>query len=122
MCCSGRISDDWLMTPSTWMGEAPQAQSRTERGRRRRAGRRMVADCVVAWAAMTQAEAAGYLTDVPYVRQFCKELAPPWLRAAAALNGFSPPPGDSFDYLELGCGTGDTLNTLAAAHPRARFL
>ncbi|HEY8091390.1 MAG TPA: class I SAM-dependent methyltransferase, partial [Polyangiaceae bacterium] len=71
---------------------------------------------------MTQAEAAGYLTDVPYVRQFCKELAPPWLRAAAALNGFSPPPGDSFDYLELGCGTGDTLNTLAAAHPRARFL
>ncbi|HEY1692749.1 MAG TPA: class I SAM-dependent methyltransferase [Polyangiaceae bacterium] len=65
---------------------------------------------------------AGYLTDVPYVRQFCKELAPPLLRAAAALNGFTPPPADDFDYCELGCGPGDTMNTLAAAHPRARFV
>jgi SAM-dependent methyltransferase len=65
---------------------------------------------------------AGYLTDVPYVRQFSKELAPPALRAAMALNGFAPPPADDFDYCELGCGTGDTTNTLAAAHPRARFV
>ncbi|HEY6459033.1 MAG TPA: class I SAM-dependent methyltransferase, partial [Polyangiaceae bacterium] len=65
---------------------------------------------------------AGYLTDVPYVRQFCKELAPPLLRAAVALNGFTPPPGDDFDYCELGCGPGDTSNTLAAAHPHARFV
>ena len=65
---------------------------------------------------------AGYLTDVPYVRQFCKELSPQLLRAAAALNGFVPPPGDDFDYCELGSGTGDTTNTLAAAHPAARFV
>ena len=59
--------------------------------------------------------ASAYLTDVPYLRHFCKELAPPLLRAAVALNGFRPPPDDAFDYCELGCGTGDTLATLAAA-------
>ena len=64
----------------------------------------------------------GYLTDVAYVRQFSKELAPLALRAAAALNGFTPPPAEDFDYCELGCGTGDTTNTLAAAYPRARFV
>jgi SAM-dependent methyltransferase len=68
------------------------------------------------------ARQGGYLTDVAYVRQFCKELAPALLRAACALNGFAPPPSDDFDYCELGCGTGDTTNTLAAAHPRGRFV
>jgi SAM-dependent methyltransferase len=71
---------------------------------------------------MPRAEDAGYPTDVPYVRQFCKELSPALLRAAAALNGFAPPSGDDFDYCELGCATGDTSNTLAAAYPRARFV
>jgi len=65
---------------------------------------------------------SGYLRDVAYVRQFSKELAPLAVRAAAALNGFAPPPADDFDYCELGCGTGDTTNTLAAAYPRARFV
>jgi len=64
----------------------------------------------------------GYLRDVAYVRQFSKELAPVAVRAAAALNGFAPPPADDFDYCELGCGAGDTTNTLAAAHPSARFV
>jgi SAM-dependent methyltransferase len=67
------------------------------------------------------AREGGYLTDVAYVRQFCKELAPALLRAACSLNGFAPPPADDFDYCELGCGTGDTTNTLAAANPRSRF-
>jgi SAM-dependent methyltransferase len=64
----------------------------------------------------------GYLTDVAYVRQFVKELSPALLRAACALGGAPPPPEDAFDYCELGCGTGDTLNTLAAAYPAARFV
>ncbi len=70
-----------------------------------------------------------YVTDVPYVRQFCRELSPTLLRAAAALGGFrtSVPatpatPCGTFDYLELGSGMGDTLCTLAAAHPHGRFL
>jgi SAM-dependent methyltransferase len=63
-----------------------------------------------------------YTTDVTYVRQFCAELNPGLLRATAALAGCPPPPGDDFDYAELGAGPGDTLATLAAAYPRARFV
>ncbi len=63
-----------------------------------------------------------YLTEVPYVRQFCAELNPSMLRATAALAGCPPPAGDDFDYAELGSGFGDTLATLAAAYPRARFV
>jgi SAM-dependent methyltransferase len=63
-----------------------------------------------------------YVTDVVYVRQFCPELNPAMLRAAAALAGCPPPAGDDFDYCELGSGLGDTIATLAAAYPRARFV
>jgi SAM-dependent methyltransferase len=65
---------------------------------------------------------AEYVEDVPYVRHFVGELSPARLRLVAALNGVTPPAGDEFDYCELGCGHGDTLVALAAAHPRARFL
>lgn len=64
----------------------------------------------------------GYVTDVAYARQFCPHLAPTLLRSVAALEGFAPPPEDEFDYCEVGCGPGDTIATLAAAHPRARFV
>jgi len=73
-------------------------------------------------AVQPEAGDPGYLRDVAYVRQFSRELAPLAIRAAAALNGFDPPPAEDFDYCELGCGTGDTTNTLAAAYPRARFV
>jgi Predicted methyltransferase regulatory domain/Methyltransferase domain len=65
---------------------------------------------------------SAYLTEVPYVRQFCAELNPAMLRATAALAGCPPPAGDDFDYAELGSGLGDTLATFAAAYPRARFV
>lgn len=64
----------------------------------------------------------GYVDDVPYVRHFLDELAPARLRLTAALNGFTPPPSEDFDYCEIGCAHGDTLVALAAAHPRARFV
>jgi SAM-dependent methyltransferase len=64
----------------------------------------------------------GYVTDVAYTRQFCPHLAPTLLRSVAALEGFAPPPDDAFDYCEVGCGPGDTIATLAAAYPRARFV
>src|SRR5690349_8865528 len=63
-----------------------------------------------------------YVTDVAYVRQFCPELNPALLRAAAALAGCPPLAGDEFEYCELGSGLGDTIATLAAAYPRARFV
>ena len=71
---------------------------------------------------MPSSPAPGYLTDVAYLRTFSGDLAPQTLRLVAALNGFTPPPADDFDYCELGSGTGDTTATLAAACPGARFL
>src|SRR5580698_122565 len=63
-----------------------------------------------------------YVTDVTYVRSFEPDLSPARLRLVAALNGFTPPPEDDFDYCELGSAHGDTTATLAAAYPRARFV
>jgi SAM-dependent methyltransferase len=65
---------------------------------------------------------AEYVTDVPYARTFHKQLAPSTLRLVAALGGFAPPPADDFDYCELGSASGDTLVTMAAANPAARFV
>jgi ubiquinone/menaquinone biosynthesis C-methylase UbiE len=63
-----------------------------------------------------------YVTDVPYVRCFENDLSPSRLRLVAALNGFTPPPVEDFDYCELGSAHGDTTAPLAAAYPRARFV
>jgi SAM-dependent methyltransferase len=63
-----------------------------------------------------------YVTDVAYVRGFERDLSPARLRLVAGLNGFHAPPGDGFDYCELGCAHGDTTAALAAAYPRARFV
>jgi hypothetical protein len=63
-----------------------------------------------------------YVTDVPYVRAFVRDLAPMQLRLVAALSGFPQPPGREFVYAELGCAHGDTTATLAAAHPEGSFL
>ena len=71
---------------------------------------------------MSESAAEPYVTDVPYLRTFSNDLSPASLRVAAALAGFAPPAEDDFDYLELGCGNGDTLCTLAAAYPCARFI
>jgi SAM-dependent methyltransferase len=63
-----------------------------------------------------------YVSDVPYPRNFVAQLAPAAVRLAAALSGYATPDRDRFDYCELGAGRGDTLVTLAAANPEARFL
>jgi SAM-dependent methyltransferase len=65
-----------------------------------------------------------YITDVPYARAFHDQFSPSMLRLVAALNGFSPSPQarDDLDFCELGCGAGDTIVTLAAAWPNARFV
>ena len=65
---------------------------------------------------------SGYVMDVPYPRSFVPQITPQTLRLVAALNGHASPPEDDFDYCDLGCATGDTLTTLAAANPGARFI
>jgi trans-aconitate methyltransferase len=67
--------------------------------------------------------AAGYITDVPYVAGYYPQLAPTALRHVAALNRVVPPRvAEQFRYLELGCGLGRSLTTLAAANPQGEFV
>jgi len=65
---------------------------------------------------------SGYLTDVAYIPGFYPNMAPLVLRYVAALNRVVPPPASGFRYLELGCGLGRSVTTLAAANPAAEFV
>ncbi len=73
-------------------------------------------------SAATLQAAAGYTTDVPYVDHYYSHLAPVMVSYVAALNGVAPGPLDDFDYCEIGCGNGLSLNLHAAVHPAARFV
>jgi SAM-dependent methyltransferase len=67
--------------------------------------------------------AAGYITDLTYIPGFYPHLAPLAMRHVAALNGVAPPPtSGGFRSLELGCGLGRSLTTLAAANPQGEFV
>jgi SAM-dependent methyltransferase len=67
--------------------------------------------------------AAGYVTDVAYIPGFYPQMSPVAMRYVAALNGVAPPQtARSFRFLELGCGLGRCLTTLAAAHPQGEFV
>lgn len=69
------------------------------------------------------ATAEGYITDVAYVPGFYPNMAPVAMRYVAALNRVKPPPAaEGFRYLELGCGLGRSLTTLAAANPHGHFV
>ncbi len=67
--------------------------------------------------------AEGYITDVAYIPGFYGHLAPTALRHVAALNRVTPPRvAAGFRHLELGCGLGRCLTTLAAANPHGEFV
>lgn len=67
--------------------------------------------------------AVGYITDVDYIPGFYPHLSPVAMRYAASLNRVAPPTTtDGFRYLELGCGLGRSLTTLAAANPQGNFV
>ena len=67
--------------------------------------------------------AAGYITDLDYIPGFYPHMSPTAMRYAASLNRVNPPKtADGFRYLELGCGLGRSLTTLAAANPQGEFL
>lgn len=64
----------------------------------------------------------GYVTDVAYLPGYYPFMAPARMRYVASLQGIRPPAvREGFDFLELGCGFGSTLLTLAAANPQGRF-
>ena len=60
----------------------------------------------------------GYVSDIPYLRDFKPMLAPAWLDHAALVCGVEPPARDrGFAWCDLGCGQGVTATILAATHP-----
>ncbi len=64
-----------------------------------------------------------YVRDSAYNSSFTPSQAPILLSYVAATAGFSPPePEGPFRYVELGCGSGATLNGLAAAYPQGSFV
>lgn len=64
-----------------------------------------------------------YVQDVEFPSGYVVHQSPIRLSCVAAVGGFSPPdPKEPFTYMDLGCGNGTTLNTLAAANPHAMFL
>ena len=71
---------------------------------------------------MQSPTSAGYLTDVAYIPGFYPQMAPVAMRFVAALNRVAPPRATGFRYLELGCGLGRSLTTLAAANPGSEFV
>lgn len=71
---------------------------------------------------MSEDWSEGYVTEIDYTWGFHKELSPTNLAWASALRGHAPPDLDGpFNYFELGCGNGLSLNVFAAAHPQATF-
>lgn len=70
----------------------------------------------------TTPPSTGYVTDVAYLPGYYPFMAPARMRYVASLQGIQPPAvKEGFHFLELGCGFGSTLLTLAAANPRGRF-
>lgn len=65
---------------------------------------------------------AGYVTDIAYLPGYYPFMAPARIRYVASLHGIRPPAiREGFEFLELGCGFGSTLLTLAAANPQGHF-
>jgi SAM-dependent methyltransferase len=64
----------------------------------------------------------GYVTDIPYLRDFKPMLAPAWLDHVALVAGVEPPARqEGFAWCDLGCGQGVTAAILAATHPTGIF-
>ena len=60
-------------------------------------------------------EINGYMTDIPYLRDFKPMLAPAWLDHVALAGGVEPPARqDGFAWCDLGCGQGVSAAILAA--------
>jgi len=64
----------------------------------------------------------GYITELEYTSNFYRELSPHHLQfAALSKQMVAPDVSRSFNYLELGCGNGVTVNALAVNHPHSQF-
>lgn len=73
-------------------------------------------------AETSSSQASDYTLDVLYPSRFLTGQAPLQMQfVAAAGSGATSGLKQSFRYLDLGCGNGNTVNLLAASYPQAEF-
>lgn len=66
---------------------------------------------------------SGYVTEMPYLRDYLRYQSPITMAFGAACNGFDFPDSTApFRYCDLGCGEAVTTLTLAAAYPQGQFV
>lgn len=64
----------------------------------------------------------GYVADIEYVHNFCRELGPAVLNFALTMRGIEPlSPGSGFSHCDIGCGQGLSTNIFASCHPQGEF-
>jgi len=64
----------------------------------------------------------GYVADMEYVHNFCRELGPSVLNLVLIMQGVEPVPlNPGFSCCDLGCGQGLSTNVFAACHPEGDF-
>jgi len=82
--------------------------------------------CAVRGIQMTEIQSrrgSGYVTDTVFQTQYIATQRPALLQYVAAQAGYEFGNHDApYRYLELGCGTGWTINCFAAANPHASFV
>ena len=65
---------------------------------------------------------SGYTSDIEYTTGFYPVLGPDYLNFALALNSYKPINlNKEFNYLELGCGNGVSINFFATLYPNGNF-
>lgn len=66
--------------------------------------------------------ADGYVRGIPYTKKIYNSCLPEYISFSALLNGEETAFGDTFNYIDLGCGFGLTTILAALSYPRARFV
>ena len=64
----------------------------------------------------------GYVRGTPYTKKIYNSCLPDHIAFSALLNGERAGFGNSFNYIDLGCGFGLTTIVAALSYPRARFV
>ena len=64
----------------------------------------------------------GYVGNMEYVHDFCREMSPAALNFVLTMQGIEPVPLEQgFTYCDLGCGQGLSTNLFASCHPEGQF-
>lgn len=66
-------------------------------------------------------QGTGYVQDIAFRSGIVPGQSPAVMRFVSLYQGVLPPEGNSFKYIDLGCGEGTTIIALASLYPEAEF-